>query len=528
MLKESPSLDQHEIKLLPTHIKGNSFDYKGFGITSSKRSRGKFNASARGNGVFYIAKKRNQRCVIKISYTKNTKTRAWAAHGEYLQREHAQQENGKGLGFNSYSNSIDLKTSLREWQKSNDKHVFRLIVSPENGRRMDLKKHTRDILCQMEKDLKTKLEWAAIDHHNTDYPHVHILIRGRDEKNKTLIIEREYLSRTLRHRSEELATRELGLRNEHDLARTRERQIESKHFTEIDRSIQFKAVNNIVNYHIPVPNNLAAREFRLLEISRLKFLERCGLAEKVSAKSWRLHNEMETSLKKMQFSNDIVKSRARHNIRTVTHEIPTPTQISENKPLTGKVIGMGLEDELKDQRYLLLEGIDGKIHYIQATNSIIKARDSFKFYNENIITLEKKKFVTEHCQMIEYHSVTNHFKLADMEKEPKSRLDLDVIDFVKINGCKPKVNFPDQTFAHEYANTMIKRFHELEKENIFINNNDQYQLANDWQRTLAGIIQKRQQEIRVELERKDGHIKNKIKLENSLGHKKTREHSQQR
>jgi hypothetical protein len=139
-------------------------------------------------------------------------------------------------------------------------------------------------------------------------------------------------------------------------------------------------------------------------------------------------------------------------------------------------------------------------------------------YNEDIITLEKKKFTNEHGQKIEYHRVTNHFKLADMEKEPKSRLDLDVIDFVKINNCKPKVNFPSQTFAHEYTNTMIKRFHELEKYNVFINNNDQYQLASDWRRKLARIIQKREQEIRIELQRKNGHVKNKNKLENSIGH----------
>jgi type IV secretory pathway VirD2 relaxase len=148
----------------------------------------------------------------------------------------------------------------------------------------------------MEKDLKTKLEWAAIDHHNTDYPHVHLLIRGRDEKNKTLIIEHEYLSRTLRHRSEELATRELGLRKEHDLVRMRERQLESKHVTEINRSLRYKAVNNIVIYHTPVPNNLAGRELRLVEIKRLKFLERCGLSERISAKSWQLHDEMEILL----------------------------------------------------------------------------------------------------------------------------------------------------------------------------------------------------------------------------------------
>ena len=29
----------------------------------------------------------------------------------------------------------------------------------------------------MERDLGTRLEWVAFDHHNTAYPHVHVAIR---------------------------------------------------------------------------------------------------------------------------------------------------------------------------------------------------------------------------------------------------------------------------------------------------------------------------------------------------------------
>jgi type IV secretory pathway VirD2 relaxase len=32
----------------------------------------------------------------------------------------------------------------------------------------------------MERDLGTPLQWVAIDHYNTDNPHVHLLVRGRD------------------------------------------------------------------------------------------------------------------------------------------------------------------------------------------------------------------------------------------------------------------------------------------------------------------------------------------------------------
>jgi type IV secretory pathway VirD2 relaxase len=34
----------------------------------------------------------------------------------------------------------------------------------------------------MERDLGTRLEWVAIDHYNTDHPHVHLLVHGRDAR----------------------------------------------------------------------------------------------------------------------------------------------------------------------------------------------------------------------------------------------------------------------------------------------------------------------------------------------------------
>ena len=47
---------------------------------------------------------------------------------------------------------------------------------------------------QMERDLDTKLQWVAIDHHNTDDAHVHLLVRGVREDGRPLQIDREYLS----------------------------------------------------------------------------------------------------------------------------------------------------------------------------------------------------------------------------------------------------------------------------------------------------------------------------------------------
>ena len=63
---------------------------------------------------------------------------------------------------------------------------------------------------QMERDLGTRLDWVAVDHWNTDNPHVHILVRGVADDGADLVISRDYISRGLRPRAEDLVTLELG------------------------------------------------------------------------------------------------------------------------------------------------------------------------------------------------------------------------------------------------------------------------------------------------------------------------------
>lgn len=482
---------KHALAVFPAHV----YQEK---LTQPRRRKGKNGKypTIRGRGVFYMPRSHNQRCIVKIAYTKNTKTRSWAAHGQYLQREHAQNMEGTGSGFNHLSYDINMKELLRTWQKAEDPHLFKVIVSPENGQQMNLKQHAKDLMLQMERDLKTKLEWAAIDHHNTDNPHLHILIRGIDEHGNTLLMDARYLSQGIRHRSQEIATLELGLCLAHDRLRKREQILEKQYVTEIDRSLRHKAQNSMISYHNPVSDNVLAREYRLLEIKRLKFLESLGLAQKIAPKAWRLSDNLETSLKELQISHDIIKSRARHQIPSFNHEKLSPTLIKDGKSLTGKVIGMGLDDELQDRRYLLLDGIDGKVHYIQATNSIVKARDNHEFENGHVITLEKHKFTNEFDKTIEYIKVHNHIDLENLASLPLSRINNDIISFVMEHGIAPKPSVHEQSFANEYALIMRKRFDELVNENVItLDINGLYHLHKNWQLQFEKIINRRYQNL---------------------------------
>src|SRR3989449_4702939 len=133
----------------------------------------------RGRAFLSGADARWQRSTVKASYSRNGRSASWAAHGTYLAREGAQREGGEGSGFNAEPEGIDLPATLRSWQRAGDARLWKFIVSPDHADRLDLQARARALVSHMERDLGTRLEWVAIDHYNTDNPHVHLLVRGR-------------------------------------------------------------------------------------------------------------------------------------------------------------------------------------------------------------------------------------------------------------------------------------------------------------------------------------------------------------
>jgi hypothetical protein len=70
-----------------------------------------------------------------------------------------------------------------------DRHHFRFIVSPDDALEMtDLRAFTCDLISEMERDLNTKLDWTAVDHWNTEHPLVHVIVRGKGDDGRDLVI----------------------------------------------------------------------------------------------------------------------------------------------------------------------------------------------------------------------------------------------------------------------------------------------------------------------------------------------------
>src|SRR5689334_11840972 len=134
-------------------------------------------------------------------------------------------------------------------------------------------------MARVERDLGRRLEWAAVNHHDTGHPHAHIVVRGVDRDGVELRMDRAYVSRGLRWRAQELASEELGPRPEIDVQRARLREATQERFTSLDREIEQRAVEGRVETRgVGGPGPLLQ--------ARLQHLECMRLAERVAPMSW--------------------------------------------------------------------------------------------------------------------------------------------------------------------------------------------------------------------------------------------------
>lgn len=308
--------------------------------------------------------------------------------------------NGKGQqvkgarGFGSAGDDMPIAETLADWQKSKDEHLFKLIISPEFGERMNMQQHTKQLVAQMEKDLGTPLQWVAVEHFNTEHPHVHLAVRGIDAQGQPLRIGKEYIKSGLRSRAQQLATNQLGYRTADDMKLAAERQVVQQRFTDIDRALQKKGQDKGDSYQLDysgrIPTSPAIREARLREIRRLQQLAAMGLARKTGPLSWKVDKSFEQALRQIQTANDRLKSLHEQRATLSDPRLPLVATDTRNiKRLAGRVIGTGL-DENRGIPYLLLEGTDAKVHYLYHDKAIDEARRAGKMQPGSFVEIERR------------------------------------------------------------------------------------------------------------------------------------------
>ncbi|WP_243453743.1 relaxase/mobilization nuclease domain-containing protein [Sandaracinobacteroides saxicola] len=290
---------------------------------------------------------------------------ALAAHITYLDRDGVSRE-GEPQGIFSADGETPDRSAFAD-RCSDDRHHFRCIVSPEDANELqDLRATTRDLMRQAEKDLGTRLEWIAVDHWNTDNPHVHILIRGRADDGRDLVISRDYWTKGLRARAEALIEQELGPRNELAIRTTLEREVTADRFTGLDRMMRNLAAHDGCIDPDKLPT-LSTPGVGQLAITRLRRLEWMGLATPTDDGGWRIAADLEQRLRDLGSRNDIIatihKALARQSIErgadALIHEH------ASGGPVIGRLVERGLQDELAGTAYAVVDGVDGRAHHIR-------------------------------------------------------------------------------------------------------------------------------------------------------------------
>jgi type IV secretory pathway VirD2 relaxase len=327
----------------------------------------------------------HQRCAIRVTYLKNKTRGQWKAHGRYLARESATFKNdAEAVGFSRENEAADIARQLEYWQAAGDQQMWKVIVSPEFGDMVDLSRLTRDLITQMEKDLGTHLEWVAAEHHNTEHPHVHVVIRGVRDSGDTLRLSRELVQQGIRSIASDLCTRQLGYRTELDGAEAERSEVTEKRFTSIDRRLLKEAQEFVPDVGAqfftvsrnPTQTGLSdmARSRTRHDVARLTVLRQMGLAESTGPNSWRVRRDFEQVLRAMQRTTDRQRTLAAHGALMSDERLQI--EVLDLRQLTsveGRVLVHG-QDEQTGRNYLMLEGTDAKVHFIQYTPGMEQAR----------------------------------------------------------------------------------------------------------------------------------------------------------
>lgn len=318
-----------------------------------------------------------RRVIVKFSLVKMTaqgKLRQ-AQHLDYIARETAGPERNvdidqapekDGQLFDPRGRDVDVEAFTE--RGADDPHQFRIIVSPEDSHRLEsLEDYTRNLMRQMERDLCTKLDWVGAVHYDTAHPHAHIVLRGMKDNGHRLIIPRRYIAHGLREQAERLVSLELGPMPVKEAGLKLARQVTQEKLTGLDRALMRASENGIIEMGaLPNPGEAWTRR---LDMARLKFLSKMGLAEKLSASQWKLDPGLEKTLRALGERVDILKAYhkamkdsqlVRNNLGDVIYEPDAP----DAKSITGRVIKTGILDDVNDRAFAVIDDVSGQALFV--------------------------------------------------------------------------------------------------------------------------------------------------------------------
>lgn len=365
-------------------------------VGEAGKGSGRFNQRGRGASVAAVLKNRkpwsrdggirarSRRVAVKARVVKLNpqygaargrqfvSAKAVDAHLRYLQRDGVTKDGERGQVYSASRDVGDGGAFVERGRE--DRHQFRFIVSSEEG--VELSDHRatiRDLMKQIEADLGTRLDWIAVDHHNTGHPHTHIIVRGVTDDGKTLNIAGDYIAHGIRARASEVVTRELGRQTEQQVSRGLEREVDADRFTRLDRMLLADQRSRTEFADLRPDRDMleSLRQNRALLIRRARKLERMGLAAEVEPGHWTVSSKAEPVLRDLGERGDIIKTMHRAldreglaDARSIARYVLHRDEMIE--PVVGRVLDKGLAgDEIGERVRLVVDGVDGHVHLLE-------------------------------------------------------------------------------------------------------------------------------------------------------------------
>ena len=335
-------------------------------VTSGNRSR--FGRGQRASiQANRLITSRTRGAVVKARVVRHSPRSApLGTHLDYLRRDGVTRDGEKARLFGPGTEDADGRAFAERC--GDDRHHFRFIVSPDDAPDMsDLRSFIRDLVGQMEKDLGTRLDWVAVDHWNTQHPHIHLIVRGVRDDGQDLVISRDYIKEGMRDRARDLISHELGPRTDLDIRRSLESQITAERWTQLDRQLVRDAGKSGIIDLAPLADR-QPDEFHALKVGRLRTLETLGVAGQVGHSQWFIKPEAETVLRELGERGDIIKRMHRAlTERGIERGSASYVLAGESLdvPVVGRLVERGLDDELKGSAYAVVDGVDGRTHHIR-------------------------------------------------------------------------------------------------------------------------------------------------------------------
>ena len=233
---------------------------------------------------------------------------AVSRHLRYLARE-GMGADGSEPGFYGPEGGLErdhVHEACASWD--GDRHHFRLIISPEHGDKIDdMDAYVRDVMERVAGDLREpKIAWVAINHHDTDQPHAHVLIRGRRANGRHLVIPRKVISHGIRGHAEDRAQELLGDQSRSEAERGLFARTTADRWTDIDMRLEKLAAANDGN----VPRAEIDRHdtFGAVTRARVAHLTRLNLVEADTRDGVKFVDDLKVRLDRLQAAQDHIRS----------------------------------------------------------------------------------------------------------------------------------------------------------------------------------------------------------------------------